>query len=128
MPGKGPDSQEEFDRRLTAIEQRLKKAIIGKVLVNYSAYPTDDDDLPLDNLDEVAVEGRCRFVQQLDPEWGDGKHYMGPEVENPTWITVAILANEMIAVTGDHQHVFLEGVTILSEQSGVKIMEFVMGS
>ena len=38
------------------------------------------------------------------------------------------LANEMIQVTGDTQHVFLEGVTILREEDGVKIVDLDMGS
>ena len=122
------EQEREFDRRLTAIEHRLKKAIIGKCRVEYSAYPTDDNELPVDNLDDRAIDGRCRFVQEHDPSFGKGDDYLSREVANPTWLEVAVLANEMIEVTGDHHHVFLEGLTILGEEMGLKIVQFEMGS
>jgi hypothetical protein len=34
----------------------------------------------------------------------------------------------MILITGDQHHVFLEGVHVLREENGVKLVEFEMGS
>jgi hypothetical protein len=35
---------------------------------------------------------------------------------------VALLANDMIVSTGDHHHVYLEGVRLINEEKGVKKM------
>lgn len=57
-----------------------------------------------------------------------GTDYTSPIVENPTWLQVAILANEMIKTTGDTHHIFLESIQLVKEENGIKQMEFWMGS
>jgi hypothetical protein len=94
----------------------------------YSVYECDADGLPVDNLDKIPVEGPCRFVQKHESFWGKGEDYESAEIESPTWLEVCILAHRMILVTGDLHHVFLEGVSVLREEDGVKIVEFEMGS
>ena len=122
------DFDEEFDRRLTAIEKRVAIVLPKGAVVEYSAYGEDEEGLPVDNLDEIAVEGRCIFVQTHDPEWGPGKNYVSAEMKNPTWLQVCIRADEMIRTTGDRDHFFLEGVTVLRLENGVKIVDLDMGS
>ena len=39
-----------------------------------------------------------------------GKDYISKLVTNPTWLEIAVLSNDMIKITGNKKHVFLEGV------------------
>jgi hypothetical protein len=122
------DFEKEWDRRIVEIRERAARLLPRGSLVRYGAYEEDADRLPVDNLEKVAVEGRCIFVQKHDPYYGDGKDYVSAEMLNPTWLQVCALANEMILVTRDEHHVFFEGVTVLREENGVKVVDFDMGS
>lgn len=109
--------------------------------VSYSAYT----DHYADNLDQVAVEGRVQFVEEVDTPSASGmvmgnvpydtrKNYISPVMEDPTWLEVALLANDMINMTGDNHHIFLEAIYpdedkfSLDDKSFVKIYRFSMGS
>ena len=85
--------------------------------VYYSAYTSDDRCHPIDNLDEVAVDGVVQFTCQyawvqenLDGADDVYGNYLSDKITNPTWLDIALIANEMINRTGDHHHVFLEGI------------------
>ena len=108
--------------------------------VSYSAYEDYTD-----NLDEVAVEGRVQFIEEIDTPneigmvmgnvpYDTRKNYISPVMENPTWLEVALLANDMINETGDNHHIFLEAIYpddtkfTLDEKSFVKFYRFAMGS
>lgn len=137
---------EAWDR----IEEKVEQAILAdgqkKVYVIYSAYESDEDDDPIDNLDEVAVKGKCVFFAPQETFYGGEKSrsYVSPIMENPTWLQLCVLANAMIRRTRDGHHVFLEGVERTNSgdaiekiikklkldrlPSGVKVYEFCMGS
>jgi hypothetical protein len=117
----------DFDEAMSKIEERVAQAIKGERLVSYSAYKYDSNEIPIDNLDEIAVEGKVYFFQE-HVTIGSGTDYTSPIVENPTWLQVAILANEMIKTTGDTHHIFLESIKIVKEENGIKQMQFWMGS
>ncbi len=118
--GNADPDPDEYDRISDALDERVARAVKGECLVSYDAAPLDADGLPVDNLDEIAHEGPCRFVQ--------GK-YRSAVVESPTWLQVAVLANAMIRKTGDEDHRFLEGIDVTGEDdSGVAILAFSMGS
>lgn len=87
-----------------------------------------DDERYLDNLDEIAHEGRIQFVHADDGFWGNGTTYTSPVEVNATRLRIAVLANEMIMATQDFHHVFLEGIDCTGEKDGVTIAEFAMGS
>ena len=97
----------------------------------YSAYPTDPD---VDNLDEIAVTGKVQFVSEAEDFFGNIKtraDYKSEVVENPTWLDVCLLANDMINQTGDNHHIFLECVDPVidpNDPDGVKLYTFGMGS
>ena len=95
--------------------------------MSYSAF-SEEDDVPVDNLDEIAIEGKVQFIQEQN--YGEGERYVSPVVENPTWLQVAVLANEMINTTGDTHHVFLEGIKKLKGKGkdGASLYGFSMGS
>lgn len=123
-----PAKDELFRHRLGEIEERAAESLPTGSLVVYSAFELDADGLPVDNLDKVAVEGRCGFGQKHNPFFGPGKDFTSGEFTSPTWLQLCWVANEMIHVTGDKRHVFLEGVTLLKEEHGVKYFDLEMGS
>lgn len=110
-------------------------------LCRYSAYDThkypdgkavgtasrDDDWLVYDNTDVVPVPGRAIF--RCDG-WGDVDVYLsGVETDAPWW-RITVIADEAIKATGDHHHVYLEGVAQSSDvgTDGTRIYDLVMGS
>jgi hypothetical protein len=115
------------DKIYDRVEEHCKKEG-EKVAVYYSAYEVVDD-VPVDNLDDVPIKGKIKFVQNHDEFWGKGKHYVSEVVESPTWLDICVLADEMIKATGDFHHHFLEGVGVVEkEPDGTQICEFFMGS
>lgn len=109
-----------------AIQARLKAALGDDVRVVYEAYEFDDDERPVDNLDKRAHKGRIRFVAE-DPN--DGETFESDVLENPTWLDVARVANQMLIALNDHHHVYLEGIDIVKKPKGEPVIaEFSMGS
>ncbi len=126
------NDQDEYRAAWDAIEGRILEQLNGEPMhVIYSAYETKENGTPIDNLDEIAVQGRVVLVQDTpyDHEESEYSNYESEVLENPTWLQVALAANKMIATTGDNHHVFLEGVhgkTVRDD--GVKVRSFSMGS
>lgn len=74
----------------------------------YSAYKTDDDNNPVDNLDEVAIdEEHVRFVYGCLTD----DVYVSGSFAYPTWGDLLIEFEKAIRFTGDYHHVFLESVS-----------------
>lgn len=119
---------DEMDAQITAAVK--EKGKFKTVRVYYGAYPTTPKGSPKNNLSKTAVKGKCRFVQERDEFYGGkkSKNYTSPVVENPTWLDLTVLANDMIATTKDSHHCFLEGLEKVKEENGVTYYEFVMGS
>ena len=125
-PQRTPEWKENFRVSTQAIKERIGKEVESPVRVYYSAYRVLDDGTCVDNLDEVAVQGRCIFVDD-DLEESE-MTYESHLVENPTWLQVAVLADEMIRVRDVVDHIYLEGVHEASTTDGIKTMNFIMGS
>ena len=111
----------------------------GEIHVIYSNYDEDKDDVPIDNLSEIAIKGKCVVIDDSDSYWGgkSSKRYVSPILDNPTWLDLCVCSNQAIIETNDHHHVFLEGVDLnktkkLREELGVAedvaVYEFAMGS
>jgi hypothetical protein len=109
-----------------AIQARVRAALGDDVRVIYEAYDFDDDDLPVDNLDKRAHKGNIRFIAD-DPS--DGERFESEVLDNPTWMDVARVANQMLLALGDRHHVYLEGIDIVKKSKGEPVIaEFSMGS
>ncbi len=86
-------SEEEIARLRDAIRARVVAHVGPDCQVVYDAFPFDDAGRPLDNLDEIAVNGPCEFEQKRDPEWGEGSDYRSGVVRaphgsrSPRWLT-----------------------------------------
>jgi len=119
-----------LDRIWKRVEVAVKASGQRKVRVTYSAYGTDEEDEPIDNLDEVAVSGKVRLVAERETFFGGArsKAYRSPVLMNPTWLEVCVYANEMIKTTRDEHHCFLEGLQLQGQEEDVAIYEFCMGS
>lgn len=90
-------------------------------IVIYSAYPTGEDDLPINNLDQVAFKGTYRVDVPGDSFFGNGNAYCHPHtMVDPTWLDLALAANMAILATGDEHHVFFEGATVTCEPTDSK--------
>lgn len=125
----------EYDRAVTEMEKKVEAACMAaghkSVLVDYSAYDCDENDIPIDNLDEVAVTGTVVFVGEKDEFWGGekSKSYRSEPLVNPTWLQACVCANAMIRCTRDTHHCFFESVHHKStEPDGTLVYELDMGS
>lgn len=130
-------AKKSTNKATKVIENRLAKIIepTGKEMrVFYSAYETkadDPDDIPVDNLDQVAATGTVVFFARED-----GRSFTSKVYENPTWADVALEANNMIHEMGYVDHIFLEAIhldkaeTKKRNKSGdpASYYEFSMGS
>jgi len=87
-------------------------------------YSVDHD------MNEVAIEGKAILQMPADDFGGNNsKPYESADLENPTWLEVAVLADEMIHVTDDHHHIFLENIYLVGyDIIGVPVYRFTMGS
>lgn len=138
----GKDHMNAFARISKQMKDKIEAKLGHSTLVYYSAYESDSSGLPIDNLDDVAITGKVKFIDQADPFWGTNKTYESEVVENPTWLDIACMADNMIRVTGDTHHQFLEKVcpekVVYLEGNytqkkdkivdGVSIFRFIMGS
>lgn len=112
-----------YDEIYEAVDKAVLDSGQEEVQVIYSAYDSDENDIPINNLHEVAIKGACR-LRGLSGWAGDGKDYLSPILYNPTWLEVCVHANRMIETTNDTHHVFLEGF----RKFRGKIYDFSMGS
>ena len=124
-----------YSDKLNEMEDAVDAMIPNDVQkrVIFSAYNTSEaTDLPLNNLNSVAVKGKVIMFQEADGFWGNdkGKDFQSPVLENPTWLQMAVVANAMIETVRDSHHVFLEGVYAIKGKKidGVKVYTFSMGS
>jgi hypothetical protein len=60
--------------------------------------------------------------------FGNGESYLSPVVENPTWLQVAIIANDAICATESHHHVFLEGISLVKRVKDGAVYALLFGS
>jgi hypothetical protein len=82
----------------------------AKCYVIYSAYESDADGNPINNLEDITIAGHIKLVKL-------GSIY-NPDVSvtltNPTWLDIAVIANDMIIAKEDFHHVYLESITIIN--------------
>ena len=104
------EQQQRMAQARDAMYQRVASALATAgvackdQLVTYSHFEEVNGEL-FDRLDDVAIEGPCVLHHQ---DWGTK---VGSKVLNsPTWLDIAVVADDLIRRSGDHHHVFLEGV------------------
>lgn len=91
-----------------AMHERVHNACMqanhAGVYINYSAYETDANDIPIDNLNDIAYRGTYIVVHN---------NYLSEVVVDPTWLELAVHANAALIANEeeDGDHIFFEGVT-----------------
>lgn len=110
---------QEYDQRMERIEQRLAAEIDGECRVEFEVEDAE--------LEDCAFEGKLGFTAHRDPSNPSSRDYKSEVVENPSWLEVAVLANQMLVTTDDDDHRYLEGVEIL-KSGPVSEARFLMGS
>lgn len=113
------------------VDEYVKSHGAESVHVHYSNYKMDERDVPVDNLDEIAVKGKVIFKASSDEFFGgdESSDYESPVLENPTWLELCRHFNDMMLTTGDFHHCFFEGVySAKQEQNGVPVYRFGSGS
>lgn len=115
--------QEVFEAIRTAIRARVLEKVEAPRVV-YDAFPLGSDGLPVDNLDRRAFEGRCRVEAQLEERGGYHSHVL----ENPSWLELSVVADQLLKATGEREQVFLEGLTALRVDDDVTVLELTFGS
>ncbi|WP_139332556.1 hypothetical protein [Aquipseudomonas alcaligenes] len=119
---------EEWAEKYDAIQHDVCKNIKGECLVNYSVYDVDERGLPINNLNDIAIEGKIIVLANHNPFWGKGSDYKSQVLENPSWRELAVIANEVIVTTGDLHHAYLEGFEITRKINETTFIELVFGS
>lgn len=122
-------SKGNFFVYINKLDQRLLERYGETLKVEYSAYENDADDMPIDNLDEVPIEGKVRFME--NPNEIGGAPWVSGIYNSPTWLELVGIAQEKMEATGDTHHCFLEGVNVLrrpDKEGGCIVARLVMGS
>ena len=89
-------------------------------------FSVDEDILSVPVPGTIHVQGR---YNELHDVTGQGEDYCSHVMIDPTWLQIAVCANDMINVTGDEAHYFLEGIRYIGDcENDGKVFEFVMGS
>ena len=121
-------ASKEWKKRYQVITNEVCSKVKGECLVRFSAYKKDKAGLPVNNLHFIAVPGKVVVVERHGPSWGNGKDYKSAVRTNPTWLDLAVIANDMIHKTGDRRHIYLEDCEVVSIKNGIKYVELYMGS
>lgn len=123
--------EDDYSRALNAIQARVEERCGHPCHVFYSAY-TKTDDIPIDNLDLVPHVGLIQFqAPAASKGFTDGEEsqaYVSGVIESPTWLDLCVMANDMMKMTKDFHHVYLEDICDLDERGDVTIATFSMGS
>jgi hypothetical protein len=122
-----------MDKEYEEMQKGVEAAITcGEVYVRHCAYKRDKNKKIINNLKGVPVKGKVFFVMPaiwMRNEGVGARNYISKIVENPTWLQICVLANQMIITTKDKHHIYLEGVRkIGTYYDDVSQYTFKMGS
>jgi len=106
------DAQKAWEKAIQAMEAKVHARVGKDCDVRYSAYKSDANDVPIDNLDEVAFKGSGVIIAEHDPFWGGeaSGDYQSKVLTDPTWLDLCVVTQEQMNHTKDGHHCFLEAV------------------
>ncbi len=118
---------EAWDKAYGAIKAKIAAKLGKTPCIHYELGGEDENGIPIDNLDDVAFEGKVCFI-----EIRDYASYVSPIIVNPTFLDVAVHCHAAMRKMGDKHHIFLSGAGIIGHQytdgSGFKLVGFSMES
>jgi hypothetical protein len=116
------DGYEYFQRR---VHERINSGKRRReVKVNYEAFGCDGNGIPMDNLGDVAFKGKIRFHERR----GRTQVWKSKLVENPTWLDVSVLANDMLLATGEPNYINLQSIVVTIDGFPTQTGEFFMAN
>jgi len=121
-------TNDEWQKRYSKLINEVCSKVKRKCLVRFSAYKKDDKGLPVNNLHFIAITGKVVVIGKHNSTWGNGRDFKSRQYTNPTWLDLSVIANEMIHVTGDKHHIYLEDFGVVDTRDGVQYVELYMGS
>ncbi len=118
----------EYGLRLLRLQRRIARRLGQVPVVFYNAYGIDRGGLPIDNLDDIAIEGRVRFRATQDSPGANFAPVFGRIIHAPTWMDIAVLADGMLRSSHDRHRRFLTGVRVLAKVDGIKTAQIQLDS
>ena len=114
------------------IQEQVRDYIGDGCKVRYEAFPSDKGGLPINNLNSVAVKGKAVFESQKfifsDGIFVDSKiNYSSPVIENPTWLEVAKIANEVIITADWKDRIFFNDFWIANSENENQVFQLFIG-
>lgn len=114
-----------YQDAMNIIDGKVEKAILKSKqknrIVIYSAYDYDSYDVPEDNLHEIPIKGKVKFVDESSDIESD-------IVDSPTWLEIAVIANKILIDAMDYHHVYLEDIEVICYENEIYVAKLIMGS
>jgi hypothetical protein len=111
-------SNQQIIKRIDAI---VNEEINDECIVVYSAYDYDDYGRLINNLEEVPVNGKVKFVSE------DGE-FESEILESPTWLDICVVANKMLKNAMDYQNRHFEDIDVFDRQNDIAIALLIMSN
>jgi len=115
-----------FDLLNDYYDKRLKE--VNVKYVKHSVFEFDNKGMLINNIDNIVINDTIKFYTEYKTAKGKTIIYESKYIKNPTWLDIAILANDMIKLTGNKHHIFLEGIVKNKKFLFKKYYNFIMGS
>ncbi|WP_426416926.1 hypothetical protein [Aestuariirhabdus sp. LZHN29] len=79
----------------------------------------------IDNLEEVAFEGKVIVHLPHDPDWGEGSGLTSAVLTDPTWLDLCVVANDFIDIADDRLGTDLKDTVITGVTDGITYVAMV---
>ena len=108
-----------------AIQDRVKATVNQKCFVVFSAYKCDQDNVPIDNLDEVPISGNVKIRARGHrlPSGNPKKDYESEVLRNPSWLDLCAIANAHLVQRIHRRQIYLETAKVVGTEGNVQIVE-----
>jgi hypothetical protein len=104
------DSDKAHAAAFDAIQSRVRAHVNQKCFVVFSGYKCDQDNVPIDNLDEVPISGnvKIRASRERLASGNPKKDYESEVFENPTWLDLCAIANAHLVQRVHRREIYLK--------------------
>ncbi len=91
------------------------------------------DNLLVKVKNDVVLKGKVKIIQDYN-EYRDssafksGRDYESDIVEDPTWLDLMVVANEMIEITKDTTHINVTGIELVQEIDDIKLCRLTLSA
>ena len=121
-------TKDKWNKAYDAMQTKVAESCRGAVQVRYSPLRSYHDGTPMDDLDSVIAKGAVAVLDDKHHyEAGDQMLFISPIIYSPTWLDLAVIANDMLNRTMDN-HTFLENYQVIGKHGNVTIIALTMGS